>query len=384
MSYDLRDPAQQYYYLPPNLADNYHHAPPYQQLSRTHSIMLPPDDELARSNSSIGSSASSSRRRRAVYVARQKSMLNMPVNAPPQELIVQAPPQIVPAQLSDANAAQLLAMANHNEMQLQQQQQVYLQNGLIPQAAALLNDSNLQVQPPHLPHQQFLPMASVPQPPPQPNMALVTPIVQQQPMPPATIELAELSSAYGFCPTKFLSLDQLPQLPPVSICCYKPSSIAPGITTHKQVQLPTEERVIELNDEDVQTIVRENANYTKFDKTIVTTVNRRHTHTQRVINNENVYNTYVTNNLIKVNDIHRNRVENVKGETKVKNDAKQTVVVEPAKCVMVDDDGGVSMVRGCAGEAVADESGAELVNDHHVQFAIDQQQLQQNAENQVE
>ena len=185
---------------------------------------------------------------------------------------------------------------------------------------------------------------------------------------PVSIQLDQLPQAYmGFTPSQFLALEQLPQLPPVSACCYRPPKIAPALVTHNQVQLPTEERLVELNDEDVQTIVRENSNYTKFDKTIVTTVNRRHTHTKRVVNNENVFNTYVTNNLIKVNDIHRNRVENVKGETKVKSEAKQTVVVEPAKCVMIGEDGSEEEVAMCG----------ENNNNNLSSIAFDQQQQQQ-------
>ena len=129
----------------------------------------------------------------------------------------------------------------------------------------------------------------------------------------------------------------LPALPPVNACCYAPPAVPPGVTTNKVVELPTEQRVIETNDADEQTVVRENNNYTTFNKTVVTTVNRNHLHTQRVVTNENNYNTYVTNNVVKVNDIHRQRVENVKGETRVFNDFKQTQQVEPARCLRAAD-----------------------------------------------
>ena len=69
-----------------------------------------------------------------------------------------------------------------------------------------------------------------------------------------------------------------------------------------------------------------------FVKTVVTNVNRHHYHTQRVITNDNNYDTYVTKYVFKVNDIHHYRVENVKGETKVVNEFKETKTVEPATC----------------------------------------------------
>ena len=71
---------------------------------------------------------------------------------------------------------------------------------------------------------------------------------------------------------------------------------------------------------------------TTFVKDVVTNVNRHHYHTKRVITRDNNFNTYVTNHITKVNDIHHYRVENVKGETRTFNDYKQTQTVEPATC----------------------------------------------------
>ena len=125
----------------------------------------------------------------------------------------------------------------------------------------------------------------------------------------------------------------VPALPPVNGCCYAPPPVAAGINTAKQVQLPTELRVVETNDGDLQTIVRDNNHHTQFNKTVVTQVNRNHLHTQRVVTNENFHNLYVTNNVTKVNDIHRQRVEHVPGERRVFNNHRQTQVVEPAQCL---------------------------------------------------
>ena len=131
--------------------------------------------------------------------------------------------------------------------------------------------------------------------------------------------------------------EALPALPAVNSSCYGAPCVAPGVTTRNTVQLPTEQRVVETNDADVQTVVRENNNYTTYNKDVITTVNRNHLHTQRIVTNENQYNTYVTNNIVKVNDIHRQRVENVAGEKRVINDYKQTQTVEPARCLRAAD-----------------------------------------------
>ena len=134
-------------------------------------------------------------------------------------------------------------------------------------------------------------------------------------------------------PASTCPLKSLPPLPPVNALCYAPPLVEPGLVTSKQVQLPTEERFVETNDADVQTVVRENNNYTTFNQTLVTTVNRNHLHTQRVITNENQFNTHVTNNVIKVNDIHRQQVEHIAGETRIKNDFKETTTVEQPRCL---------------------------------------------------
>ena len=128
----------------------------------------------------------------------------------------------------------------------------------------------------------------------------------------------------------------LPALPPVNASCYAPPPVAPGVNRAAKVQLPTELRQLQSSDSDLQTIVRENNNYTTFNKQIVTQVNRNHLHTQRVITNENNFNTYITNKLVKVNDIHSQRVELVPGERRVFNSYQQSQAVEPARCLRAD------------------------------------------------
>ena len=129
----------------------------------------------------------------------------------------------------------------------------------------------------------------------------------------------------------------LPALPGVDASCWAPPAVAPGINTAQQVQLPTELRLLQSQDADLQVVVRENNNYAQFNKTVVTQVNRNHLHTQRIITNENQFNTYVTNNVVKTNDIHQQRVEQLAGEKRVFNDYKQSQVVEPAQCLRAAD-----------------------------------------------
>lgn len=96
---------------------------------------------------------------------------------------------------------------------------------------------------------------------------------------------------------------------------------------------PVAVRDINLEYHDMRDVVRENNNFNRLDKTIVTNVNRHHYHTLRVIDNTNNYNSHVTNHIIKVNDIHHQRTENVQGETREFNDVKETQTVEQPRCI---------------------------------------------------
>lgn len=93
------------------------------------------------------------------------------------------------------------------------------------------------------------------------------------PCPPVAVPVVVASQ----CPPAELPL---PALPPVNAECYAPPPVAPGVNTCRQVQLPDELKVVQSDDADCQTVVRENNNYTTFNKTVVTQVNRNHLHTQ--------------------------------------------------------------------------------------------------------
>ena len=101
---------------------------------------------------------------------------------------------------------------------------------------------------------------------------------------------------------------------------------------------PVAVRDINLEYHDTRDVLRENNNFNRLDKTIVTNVNRHHYHTLRVIDNTNNYNTHVTNHIIKVNDIHHQRTENVQGETREFNDVKETQTVEQPRCINASSD----------------------------------------------
>ena len=125
-------------------------------------------------------------------------------------------------------------------------------------------------------------------------------------------------------------------LPAANYSCYAQPAMPCAQERHFHYQEPTVVRNVELHFYDTQTVVRENNNHYTHNRTIVTNVNRNHWHTQRIVTNENNYNTYLTNNVIRVNDIHHQRIENVEGEKRVFNDYKQTETVEPAQCVVAD------------------------------------------------
>ena len=122
---------------------------------------------------------------------------------------------------------------------------------------------------------------------------------------------------------------------PISSCCAEPPIESTKTERHIFYPVENETKNIELHDSDEQTIVRENTNHIQFKKTIVTNVNRHHLHTLRVVTKENHLNTFITNNIVRVNDIHHNRVEHVTGEKRELNDFQQTMRIdEAAKCVV--------------------------------------------------
>jgi hypothetical protein len=106
---------------------------------------------------------------------------------------------------------------------------------------------------------------------------------------------------------------------------------------------------IEQNYASARTFVIDNNVHHQHNRTVQTTVNRRHLHTHRVITRENNFHHFNTDFVVKVNDIHSQRVEQVQSEGVTVNDFRQTQRVEPATCqVTAEACGVVASVGGCA------------------------------------
>jgi len=93
---------------------------------------------------------------------------------------------------------------------------------------------------------------------------------------------------------------------------------------------------LEQNFNDVRTAVRENNTHVQRNKTQITQVNRNHNHLLRIVTNENNFEHNLTNKIVRVADTHRQRIENVKGETRNFKDFKQTQKVENQGCRRAD------------------------------------------------
>lgn len=145
----------------------------------------------------------------------------------------------------------------------------------------------------------------------------------------------------------------LPQLPPVNDSCVVMPQVPPDDVTEQQLDLPSEEKVIEQkgNDDQKQIVVNRN-NYTQYHKTLNVLVNRNHVHTLKVVKNETNYNTYVTNKVIKVNDIHHQRIEYMPGEVKNVDECRESVTVEPARCILADNNLQLDLPRRPAGARI--------------------------------
>jgi hypothetical protein len=123
-----------------------------------------------------------------------------------------------------------------------------------------------------------------------------------------------------------------PALPAPDYRCYAPPQVPPGQTRYLKVDEPTAVKNLAQNFADVRTAVRENNTHVQRNKTLVTNIARNHNHLLRIITNENNFEHNLTNNLVRVADIHRQKIENIKGETRNFKDFKATQKVEAAGC----------------------------------------------------
>ena len=129
---------------------------------------------------------------------------------------------------------------------------------------------------------------------------------------------------------------ELPPLPDVRYDCYKVPGVPPGVVRFLKVDEPTTLKNFEQNFNDVKTAVRENNTHVQRNKTQVTNISRNHNHLLRIVTNENNYEHNLTNKIVKVADIHRQKIENVPGETRNFKDFKQTQKVENLGCRRAD------------------------------------------------
>lgn len=127
-----------------------------------------------------------------------------------------------------------------------------------------------------------------------------------------------------------------PELPPPDYKCYQPPQVPPGQTRYLKVDEPATVKTLEQNFNDVRTAIRENNTHVQRNKTQVTNISRNHNHLLRIVTNENNYEHNLTNKIVKVADIHRQKIENVPGETRNFKDFKQTQKVENLGCRRAD------------------------------------------------
>jgi len=137
-----------------------------------------------------------------------------------------------------------------------------------------------------------------------------------------------------------------PALPEPDYRCYQAPTVPQGQTRYLNVNEPAQVKNVEQNFNDQRTAVRENNTHVQRNRTQITNVNRNHNHVLRIVTNENNYEHNLLNKVVRVADIHRQRVENVKGETRNFKDFKQTQKVENGGCRRAD--GGFAVQAGCA------------------------------------
>jgi hypothetical protein len=127
-----------------------------------------------------------------------------------------------------------------------------------------------------------------------------------------------------------------PELPAPDYKCYAPPQVPPGQTRYLKVDEAAQLKNLEQNFNDVRTAIRENNTHLQRNKTQITNINRNHNHLLRIVTNENNFEHNLTNKIVRVADTHRQKIENVKGETRNFKDFKQTQRVEAQGCRRAD------------------------------------------------
>jgi hypothetical protein len=143
-------------------------------------------------------------------------------------------------------------------------------------------------------------------------------------------------------------------LPGFNKCCLLPLPVPRPWSRWIQHEDEIVNRSVEQNYATARTFVIDNNVHHQHNKVVTTTVNRRHVHTQRIITRENNFHHFNTDYVVKVNDLHTQRVEQLQAEGITTNDYRQTQRVEPATCqVTAEACGAVACVGAIASPACA-------------------------------
>lgn len=144
------------------------------------------------------------------------------------------------------------------------------------------------------------------------------------------------------------------QLPPPNMDCYHPPTVCKGSTRHVRYPEETIQRTVEQDfSDDAKTLYKETNVHHYHVKNILINLIRRHNHNIKVVNNENHFHHFLTNNIVRVLDAHHQRFQQVKGESKNINDYKQTHRVEGAECREVKGGAANSTHGGVSGTDIA-------------------------------
>ena len=125
---------------------------------------------------------------------------------------------------------------------------------------------------------------------------------------------------------------ELPELPPPDYKCYAVPEVPPGVTRWFRINEPIVYKDLAVNLDKLAVENRVNNTHVNLDKTVITNVNRHHDHTLKIITNENNFEKNITNKIIRVADIHKQRVENIAGPVKTYKEYKVNQKIEGPGC----------------------------------------------------
>ena len=137
----------------------------------------------------------------------------------------------------------------------------------------------------------------------------------------------------GFTPNKPapFSIESL-NLPPPNANCYQEPPAPKGETKYVMIKEAPVFKTINQNFFSTNTTVKENVIHYNHVKDVIITLNRNHWHTQRIVVKDTNYHHYLINNVIKIKDIHHQKIETTNGESRNISDYKQVNRIEQPVC----------------------------------------------------